>query len=72
MKKIEAFEVCYQFMSWTGRIINRNVLEKIYKKYEVLIVINRKKLEYLGHAMRGPKYASIIQGEIKGKINVGI
>ena len=44
------------------------------KEYEVINTIKARKLQYLGHIMRGQRYEMlrlIMQGKIKGKRNVG-
>uniref|UniRef100_A0A8D9EXQ6 Uncharacterized protein n=1 Tax=Cacopsylla melanoneura TaxID=428564 RepID=A0A8D9EXQ6_9HEMI len=59
---------------WTDRVTNIEVLNRMGKEVEVLYDIKRRKLSYLGHVMRGPKYEIlhlIIQGKIVGKRSVG-
>ena len=44
------------------------------KDCEIINIIQQKKLQYLGHIMRGPKYTLlqlIVQGKISGKRSVG-
>jgi hypothetical protein len=53
---------------------NVEVTRMIGNGAEILLTIKRRKLEYLGHVMRGQKYALlqlIMQGKIRGKRNVG-
>lgn len=76
--KIQAFEMwCYRRMwriSWTDRISNIEVLTRMQKEVEVISTIKKRKLEYLGHIMRGPKYRLlqlILQGKISGTRNIG-
>ena len=50
----------------------QNVLHKLHKEREVLQIIKKRKLEYFGHVIRGPKYRPlqvIMQGKIEGKKN---
>ncbi|CAH1224416.1 unnamed protein product [Diabrotica balteata] len=78
LKRIEAFELwLYRRVlkiSWTDRITNKEVLERVGKEREIITTIQTRKLEYLGHVMRGPKYEIlrlIIQGKIQGRRSVG-
>lgn len=78
MKRIEAFELwTYRRMlkiSWTDKVTNKEVLRRVEKETELIFTIQRRKLEYLGHVMRGPKYEIlrlIIQGKISGKRSIG-
>jgi len=78
IKNIEAFEMwCYRRIlkiSWTERITNKAVLLKMEKDCELLNTIKKRKLEYLGHIMRGSKYSLlrlIVQGKIIGKRSIG-
>lgn len=76
--KLQAFEMwCYRRMwriSWKDKITNVEVLVKMQKECEIINTIKKRKLEYLGHIMRGSKYTLlrlIMQGKIKGRRNVG-
>lgn len=78
MDKLQAFEMwCYRRMwriPWTDKITNTEVLTKMQKEFEIINSIKKRKLQYLGHIMRGPKYALlqlIVQGKISGKRNIG-
>ncbi|KAJ2952534.1 hypothetical protein O0L34_g6852 [Tuta absoluta] len=73
-KRIQAFEMwVYRRMlriSWTDKVRNDIVLQRMNKKLEVLNTIKRRKLEYFGHIMRNEKYKLlqlIIQGKIQGR-----
>lgn len=77
-KRIEALEMyCYRRMmrvSWTQKVSNEKILEKMNKSLEILSTIKRRKLQYLGHIMRGEKYELlrvIIEGRIAGRRSVG-
>lgn len=77
-KKLEAFEMwIYRRIlkiSWTERVPNEEVLRKMNKEKEVLLTIKKRKLQYLGHVMRGEKYQLlqlIVQGKIVGKRSIG-
>lgn len=78
MKKLEAFEMwCYRRIlkiSWTDKVTNIKVLERMKKELEIIHTIKRRKLEYLGHVTRGERYGLlqlIIQGKILGRRNIG-
>ncbi|CAG9830963.1 unnamed protein product, partial [Diabrotica balteata] len=78
IKNIETFEMwCYRRMwkiPWTERVTNQDVLLKMGKECEVIKTIQTKKLEYMGHIMKGKKYSLlrlIIQQKISRKRNVG-
>ena len=78
MNRLEAFEMyCYRRIlrvSWTQRETNESVLRRMHKDRELLGIIKRRKLEYFGHMLRGPKYRllqTIIQGRIEGKRGIG-
>ena len=79
LKKLEAFEMwCYRRMlriSWTDKVRNETVLQRMKKEKEVLRTIKVRKLAYFAHVMRHPeKYNMlhlIIQGKIVGKRSIG-
>ena len=61
-------------ISWTDRIRNEEVLRRLGKERELIKTIKKRKLEYLGHIMRGEKYRLlrlILEGKVKGKRSVG-
>ncbi|KAI5746880.1 hypothetical protein M8J77_008501 [Diaphorina citri] len=77
-KRLQAFEMwTYRRMlriSWTDHVTNLEVLRRMGKEPEILHEVKKRKLSYLGHIMRGPKYEIlhlIIQGKIIGKRSVG-
>ncbi|CAG9836759.1 unnamed protein product [Diabrotica balteata] len=78
LNKLAAFEFwCSRRIlriSWIQRTSNMEVTRRIGNEAEIILTIKRRKLEYLGHVMKGKKYALlqlIIQGKIRGKRNVG-
>ena len=60
INKLQAFEMwCYRRMlriSWMERKTNIEILQEIGKEYEVINTIKARKLQYLGHIMRGQRY----------------
>lgn len=77
-KRLESFELwVYRRMlkiSWTDRVTNQQVLERMNKELEVLFTIKKRKLEFLGHISRNDKYEIlqlIMQGKIIGRRSVG-
>lgn len=77
-KRIEAFEMyAYRRMlriSWTEHKSNIEVMHQMGKHKELLTTIKERKLEYLGHIMRGERYEIlrlIIEGKIEGRRSVG-
>jgi len=78
MNKIEAFEMwTYRRIlkiSWTSRVTNSEVLNKLGKQRELLLTMKKRKVAYFGHVIRGQKYELlqlIVQGKIEGKRGVG-
>lgn len=77
-RKLEAFEMwTYRRMlriPWTEHVTNVEVLRRMEKGVEILHEVKKRKLQYLGHIMRGQRYEIlqlIIQGKIVGKRSVG-
>ena len=78
IKKIEAFEMwLYRRIlriSYVDRVTNEEVLLRLSKLTELNTEVKIRKLQYLGHIMRGTRYQMlqvIIQGKIVGKRSVG-
>lgn len=78
MNRLEAFELwCYRRMlkiSWTTHTTNEDVLRMVNADREVLNTVKRRKTEYFGHIVRGPRYhllRLIIQGKVEGKRWIG-
>ncbi|KAH1023806.1 hypothetical protein HUJ05_003406 [Dendroctonus ponderosae] len=55
-------------VTWSERIINVVILQRLNKTTEILSTIKKRKLEYLGHVMRGEKYR-LLQNIVHGKIH---
>uniref|UniRef100_A0A8D8LEC4 Reverse transcriptase domain-containing protein n=1 Tax=Cacopsylla melanoneura TaxID=428564 RepID=A0A8D8LEC4_9HEMI len=77
-KNINAFEMwCYRRMlriPWTKRVTNVEVLRRMNKNMELEHTIKKRKLEYLGHILRGTKYKMlnlILEGRIEGRRSRG-
>lgn len=77
-KRIDAFEMyAYRRMlrvSWTAHKTNIEVMQQMGKHKELLTTIKERKLQYLGHIMRGERYEIlrlIMEGKIQGKRSVG-
>lgn len=61
-------------ISWVQRITNDEVLQRMQKQKEILNTIKERKMQYLGHVMRGGRYEIlrlIIEGKVQGKRSVG-
>lgn len=78
INKLQSFEMwCYRRMlriSWIERKTNMEVLREMGKEYEVINTIKARKLQYLGHIMRGQRYEMlrlIMQGKKKGRRSIG-
>ncbi|CAH2267750.1 jg15167 [Pararge aegeria aegeria] len=71
-RKLEAFEMwVYRRMlkiSWTDRVRNSTVLQRMGKVPEVLLTIKKRKLEYFGHVMRNTKKYELLQLIVQGKV----
>lgn len=77
-RRIDAFEMyAYRRMlrvSWTEHKTNVHILQMMKKDKELLLTIKERKIQYLGHVMRGSRYEIlrlIIEGKIDGKRSVG-
>lgn len=77
-RKLEAFELwMYRRIlkiPWVDRITNAEVMRRMCKEKEIISTIKKRKLQYLGHIMRGEKYQLlqiIMQGKIQGKRSIG-
>lgn len=59
-KKLDAFEMyLYRRMlriSWVQRITNLEVLERMEKSKELMLIVKEKKTTYTGHIMRSERY----------------
>lgn len=77
-KFLEAFEMwCYRRMlriSWTQKVSNERVLQRVGKSRDLLLTIKKRKVAYLGHVLRHEKYdllQLIMMGKIAGRRRVG-
>ena len=77
-RKINAAELWFYRrllrIQWTERRTNESVLEELSVKPELLSTINRRKLNYLGHANRNTKtnlMTTALQGKVDAKRNRG-
>ena len=53
---------------------NEEVLRRLPKDRELLPIVKRRKLEYFGHMLRGPKYRllhTIMQSKVEEKRRLG-
>ena len=61
-------------ISWKDKRTNDSILEELSTNRVLLQEINKRKLKYLGHAVRNPKtdlMATILQGRVEGRRNRG-
>ena len=61
-------------VNWKQRRTNKSILDELKLKPTLLIEINRRKLRYVGHALRNTKtdiMATVLQGKVDGKRNRG-
>lgn len=70
---IEAFEMwCsrrMQKISWTDRITNESVLDKILDKRSLWKSIKKERIDYIGHVLRHRGLLEfILEGMVDGKI----
>lgn len=77
-KRIEAFEMwTYRRMlsiSWTQKVTNVKVLERIGQKRALMLTVKQRKISYLGHVLRHQRYSLlqlVMMGKVAGKRKVG-
>ncbi|CAG9830510.1 unnamed protein product [Diabrotica balteata] len=74
INKLQSFEMwCYRRMlriAWTQKKANTKVLREMGKECDIINTIKIRKLQYLGHVMRGQRY-ELLRLIIKGKIKEG-
>ena len=77
-RKIDAFEMwCYRRMlkiSWKDKVSNNEVLQRIQSKMHFRKQMQKRKMEYAGHVMRGSSgqiHLYILEGKVAGKRPVG-
>jgi hypothetical protein len=68
-KYLESFEMWYyrrmEKMSWTDRVRNEEVLQRVKEEWNILHTINRRKANWIGHILRRN---CLLKHFIKGKI----
>uniref|UniRef100_A0A8D8T8A4 Craniofacial development protein 2 n=1 Tax=Cacopsylla melanoneura TaxID=428564 RepID=A0A8D8T8A4_9HEMI len=71
-KKLEAFELwLYRRilrLSWTHKVTNKEVLQRMKKEPEIINTVKKRKLQYLGHIMRNEHRYQLLQQILQGKI----
>lgn len=78
LNRLEAFET-WVFrrllkVPWTARMTNAEVLRRMDRDRELLTIVKRRKVAYLGHIFRNTKYLFlklIMEGKIEGKRGIG-
>ena len=77
-RKVDAFEMwCYRRMlkiSWKDKVSNKEVLQKIQCQMHFLKQMQKRKMEYAGHVLRGSSgytHLCILEGKVAGKRPVG-
>lgn len=77
-RRLQAFEMwCYRRMlriSWTQKVRNETVLQRVQMPRKLLQTIKKRKIEYLGHVLRHDRYALlqlIMMGKVEGKRRAG-
>ena len=61
-------------VSWMDRVTNHEIMLRIGKDKEIINTVKIRKLQYLGHIMRGERYhllQEILQGKIEGRRSQG-
>lgn len=78
LNRLEAFELWILRrilkIPWTARMTNDEVLRRARTDRELIKVVKRRKVAYLGHLIRGEKYSLlriIMEGKIDGRRGVG-
>jgi hypothetical protein len=74
-KYLESFEMwCWRSMekiSWTDRVRNDDVLQRVKEERNILHTIKRKKANWIGHILRkNCLLTRVIEGKIEGRIEV--
>ncbi|CAH2232123.1 jg20798 [Pararge aegeria aegeria] len=60
-------------ISWTQKVSNVRVLQRVARSRELLLIIKKRKVEYLGHVLRHERYQLlrlIMMGKVEGKRRV--
>lgn len=77
-RRLQAFEMwCYRRMlriSWTQKIRNDTVLQRVHTSRKMMLLIKKRKIEYLGHVLRHDRYRLlqlIMMGKVEGRRRAG-
>ena len=72
--RLEAAEMCFfrrlSNISWEDKRTNDSVLEELGLQRSFLNEIKRRRLKYVGHAVRNPRtdlMSTVLQGKVEGK-----
>ena len=72
--KIQAAEMWFYRrllrIKWTDKRTNQSILDQLQTSYQLLKEINKRKLKYLGHAIRNEKSTlmkTAFEGKVEGK-----
>ena len=73
-KRIEAAEMWFYRrllrISWTERRTNQSILDQLAVKRELLAYMNKRKLKYVGHAIRNER-TNLMSTVLQGRIDAG-
>ncbi|KAL4708219.1 hypothetical protein ACJJTC_014050 [Scirpophaga incertulas] len=61
-------------ISWTQKVTNDSVLQRVGQNHNLMLTIKKRKISYLGHALRHQRYdllQLIMMGKVAGKRRVG-
>ena len=61
-------------VKWTDRRTNESILNELGTTRKLLILMQRRKLKYVGHALRNERtdlMTTVLQGKVNGKRNRG-
>jgi hypothetical protein len=70
---MDIFEMCRRRMeiSWTDRVRNEEVLQRVKEENKFLQTIKRRKLDWIGHILRrNCRLRHVIERKIEGMIEV--
>ena len=77
-RRVEAAELWFYRrllrVKWTDRRTNGSILNELGTTRKLLILIQRRKLKYVGHALRTERtdlMTTVLQGKVNGKRNRG-
>jgi hypothetical protein len=60
-----------QKISWTDRVTNEEVLQRVKKRRNIIQTIRRRTGNWIGHILRGNcPLKHVIEGKIEGRIEV--